>query len=190
MQCGNTMKLPYLVAEMATDLQWSPFVFAAIEIITLRLCSFYLCKDLLGRTAFNLSTSVTTAIYKTKLKTHVPQINYGKPFKLIGLFDVVCASHSLTPSAISLLVISTNLLMLGEMMHLCISGQWHCPRTGADTLPSHQRVQRQRLFSHIIKFQPGSVFPFPISACWFLSRNRQHFNRAAKQDCPSVLFFS
>lgn len=189
MQCSNTMKSLNLVSEMATDLRCNPFVFATIEIITLRLCSFYLCKDLLGRTAFNLSTSVTTAIYRSKLKTHVPQINYGKPFKLIGLFDVVCASHSLTPSAISLLVISTNLLTLGEMMHLCISRQWHCPRTGADILPSHQSPKAKAVFTHH-QIPARQSLPFPISVCWFLSRNRQRFNKAAKQDCPSVLFFS
>lgn len=183
------MKLLNLVSEMATDLRWNPFVFATIEIITLRLCSFYLCKDLLGRTAFNLSTSVTTAIYRSKLKTHVPQINYGKPFKLIGLFDVVCASHRLTPSAISLLVISTNLLMLGEMMHLCISRQWHCPRTGADILPSHQRVQRQRLFSHIIKFQPGRVSPFPSLHADF-SQETGNVSIKQQSKIAPALFFS
>lgn len=44
-----------------------------IVIISFRLCSFYLCKDLLGRTAF--IHSMSGVIYKTKSKTHVPQIN-------------------------------------------------------------------------------------------------------------------
>jgi len=105
------MKLLNLIAQVARDRQRSPLVSNAILFTSFRLCYLYSCKNLLGGTAFNPSKSVTTAIYKTKPKPHVLQINCGKLFQLIDFFDVVCASHNLTPSVISLLVISANLLV-------------------------------------------------------------------------------
>lgn len=74
------MKLLNLIAQVATDLRLSPFVSDTILFIPFRLCYFYLCKNLLGGTAFNPGMPITTAVYKTKPKPYVLQINCGKLF--------------------------------------------------------------------------------------------------------------